>query len=211
MAAYPKKFASIFPAAALRACGWSPLPIFLCLVSGCSTAACRFEIVDHRAGDGDRRYTETFDEAYYDLDGRGNVDIVLRRRQASEAEPADSITQVIHIRSVWRPIPGQTVAGKTQINGCVSYIIVGGRSGATFEGAGSVFFSENEAKGTLTGTLDQASLRPVRRLAGGSSLFERAELSGAFQAHRDKRNTARIINEMNRLFGPLPTYRPDGP
>jgi len=171
---------------------------------GCAVRPSAFEIVDYREPGDAKRYRETFDEAYYDLDQHGNVNIVLRRsggRSAGESE----VTQIIRIRSVWRPVPGKTGSHATQINATVSYYIVGGRVGDTFEGAGSVFFTQNRGKNILTGSLDRAVLRPKRQLATGEPLFARAELSGEFRAARDRRQVVRIINEADRLFGPLPS------
>ncbi|MGB2987339.1 MAG: hypothetical protein WBE26_15850 [Phycisphaerae bacterium] len=182
------------------------LPLFV--ATGCSVRASTFEIVDYREPGKAKRYRETFDEGYYDLDEHGNVDVVLRRAAPGESDPKQTITQTIHIRSVWRSIPGETVAHRTQLNGTVSYHIVAGRIGATFDGAGSVFFNLNYRKDSLTGTLDLAVLRPKRQLATGSSLFKRAELKGEFHATRDPRRVVRIINEMDRLFGPLPPHQP---
>jgi len=172
------------------------------------TPANTFDIVDHRDPSQARRYRETFDEAYYDLADDGNINLVLRRRAPVEKGAKAELTQVIHIRSFWRSVPGQTVAERTQINSCVSYMIVSGEAGATFEGAGSVFFEHDWYGSALSGTLDHAMLKPQRRLATGSEVFARAELSGNFHAERDARQVARLVNEMNRMFGPLPAYQP---
>lgn len=184
--------------------------LLVCVI-GCSARTSTFEIVDYRESGQPKRYRETFNEAYYDVDPHGNVEIVFRRSEPSEADPDREITQVVHIRSVWRSIPGWTVAHSTQINGTVGYLILTGRVGATFEGAGSVFFNENHRKNRLKGTLDLALLRPTRRLAGGNPIFERAELKGKFRAKRDRRRLVRLVNDMNRLFGPLPQYQPPAP
>ena len=129
------------------------------LIAGCSARTSTFDIIDYREGAGARPFRETFDEAYYDFDASGNVDIVLRRIEPADADPGLEITQVIHIRTVWRSIPGKTIAHRTQINAAVSYAIVHGGMQASFEGAGSVFFTENRAKSAINGTLEQALLR----------------------------------------------------
>ncbi len=172
--------------------------------AGCAGQTSVFEIVDHRDSGPPKRYRETFDEAYYDLDGTGNVNIVLRRSEPSKSNPHADVTQVIHLRTVWRSIPGETVAERTQINGTVNYALLSGRIGATFEGAGSVFFRENKRRDALRGSLDLALLKPKRRLTAGSDIFKHAELSGKFHAVRDPRRVTRIVNDLNRLFGPPP-------
>ncbi len=175
-------------------------------VGGCSARTSSFQITDYREGGRPTRYQETFPEAYYALDEHGNVDIILRRSTPAENEPTQNITQVIHIRSVWRPIPGTTVAHATQINATVTYHIISGRMGVTFEGAGSAFYRKSGREDTLSGTLDGAVLNPKRRLASSVDLFKRAEIAGEFSAAHNPRRVVRIINEMDRLFGPLKPY-----
>jgi hypothetical protein len=179
--------------------------LVLAMPLGCSVHPTAFEIVDYRDPGDVKLYRETFDEAYYDLDNQGNVNIVLRRSSGRPGPGKSDVSQIIRIRGVWRPVPGKTGSHPTQINATVSYYIVGGRVGDTFEGAGSVFFTQNRGENTLSGTLDRAVLRPKRQLSPGEPLFARAELSGEFHASRDRRQVVRIMNEADRLFGPLPS------
>lgn len=170
-------------------------------LSACAVRESAFEITDYREPGVEETYRETFDEAYFDIDEHDNVDVVLRRCSPDEEHPSQTITQVIHIRSFWRSIPGTTVAHPTQINGTVRYHIVAGRLGATFEGTGSVFFEPDRSGDTLTGSLDLALLRPKRRLATGGDLFTKAQLTGHFRALRNPRKVVQLVNDMNRLFG----------
>ena len=186
---------------------WYWAAAVLAILPGCTARTSTFEIVDHRDPGSVKRYRETFDESYYDLDGSGNLDLILRRCRTAEGAGESEVTQVIHIRSVWRSIPGATVADKDQINATVCYSIVGRGMGATYEGAGSVFYSSDRGNKTLSGTLDRAILRPVRDLNMGEPLFEQTELSGRFIATRNPRRVVRIVNETERLFGRRPAHR----
>jgi hypothetical protein len=172
---------------------------------GCASPSSKFEIVDYREPGGPKRYAELFDEAYYNLDDDGNVEIVLRRIGPPEVNLGQGITQVIRLHTFWRSIPGNTVATQSQINATVRYHLVAGRTGVTFEGAGSLFFNVNPTEGTLTGSLDRAVLHPRHRLTSGDGLFQRAELSGEFHATHDPRRVRRITNEMDRLFTAVPS------
>lgn len=176
------------------------LPLALVAAIGCALPRSSFVITDFRETNDTRRYRELFDEAYYDQDAHGNVDVVLRREVLSLTEPTHTITQLIHINSVWRSIPGDTVAHSTQINGTVRYCIMAGSAGASFEGAGSVFFTQNKSLDELHGTLEVASLKPRYQRGGGYDLFRRAEIEGEFHARRDRRRVVRLIQEMSRTF-----------
>ena len=176
--------------------------IAMSVVCGCAGSGSVFEIVDYRSDAPPHRYREVFSEAFFEFDGTGNVDVVLRRSQPSAGHADREITQIIHLRSLWRPIPGETVAERTQINGTVTYCIISGNLGATFEGAGSLFFTHNKRKDLLEGSLELAMLRPTRQLTSTSDFFDKAELSGRFTARRDGRRVKRIVNDINRRFGP---------
>ncbi len=178
------------------------LPILLTLQAcGCArTRISEFQITNYDEHGQVQRYVTTFDEAYYDIDGQGNLDVALRRSEPSDRDAAVDIVQVLCLRTVWRSIPGRTVAESMQINATVSYSILRGGDGTTFEGAGSVFFKQKRKTDALEGTLDLAALKPTRTLAAGSELFRQAELTGRFLAKRDPRKVVRIINEMDRRF-----------
>ncbi len=178
--------------------------------TGCSSPAPSsvFKIIDHRYPGEAQRYHEDFDECYYGIGEGGNVDIVLSRTTPGENDPRETFRQVIHIKGVWRCIPGDTVSHRTQINATVIYHIISGRVGMTFEGAGSLFYTLDKSEGTLTGALELAHLLPKRQLVSRGELFERAELTGQFQATRNERRVTRTINEMKRLFGTLRTNQP---
>jgi len=177
------------------------VPVCLLSLSACSVRESTFDIVDHRRPGVEERYHERFDEAFFDIDPDGNVDVVLQRRSPDEEHPSQMIIQVIHIRSFWRSIPGTTTAHSTQINATIRYHVLAGRLGATFEGTGSVFFYLDREGRTLTGSLDVGLLEPKRRLMTGGDLFDKAELRGRFRAAHNPRKVVQLINEMNRLFG----------
>lgn len=161
----------------------------------------RLEIADLSDAQNIRRYQEDFVEAFYDLDGHGNLNLVLRRKGGENSE-GGNLTQVVRVRTVWRPVANRSVSKPTQINAVVSYYAVGGRVGDTFEGAGAVFFHASE-KDVLEGSVDRAVLRAKRQLSSAQALFPRAELSGKFRAIRDRRQVVRIVNELEQQFGPL--------
>ncbi len=164
----------------------------------------RFEVIDYRASGAEARYRETFTEGYYDLDAAGNLNVVLSREKRDPEDPASQITQVIHIRTFWRSIPGVTVAERSQINAEVAYYIVSGDVGQSFEGAGSVIYHADRDDDQITGQLDLARLKPARQLIAADDLFERVDLSGTFVATRNRRRVHDTVHDMTRRFGPRP-------
>jgi hypothetical protein len=173
----------------------------LLAIVGCAAPGSQFQIVNYREGAGAERFEETFPEAWYDVDASGNIDIVLRRETPGAVDRSDTVLQLVHMRTFWRCIPGITVAHRTQINGTVTYGILNGSLGATFEGSGSVFVDLGEKGAPLTGTLELARLRPVRQLVEGTAIFNKVELTGRFEAAFDPGKTVALMNELERTFG----------
>ena len=172
-------------------------------VCGCSQKVTRFVIDDCGSGEASS-FFEEFHEAYYGTDSFGNVDIVCRR-SVQESNPDDEpLVQVLHIRSFWRPHPGVTSAEPSMINALVSYMIVSGNTGTSFDGAGFVSFRQDRKKSTLTGKLESARLTPYRRLGDAPNIFEKPEISGEFIAQKNMRKVVAILNEMKRTLGPMP-------
>ncbi len=176
------------------------------LLIGCAPRRSQFLITDFRRSNEVTTYRTEFDEAYFDVDPQGNVDLVLRRVTPSEDDPRHPVTQIVHIKTFWRSMPGRTVASKMQLNGTVSYVLFRGTFGASFDGAGSVFFSFEDGEETLVGELERALLKPVRTSRDDLETLGHAKLEGQFRARRDPRKTTRIRHEIDRLLGPLPLY-----
>ena len=175
-------------------------------VWGCQPKTTQFDIIDYRGPGAPDRYFQAFDECYYCLDPEGNLDMVaLHRSPGTSGAPT---TQLVHVETFWVSVPGRTRVDVTMINALVSYWIVSGPVGASFEGSGFVSFDENRNRSRLTGHLELSSLSPQRRLGPAERLFERAELSGRFVAKRNKAKVISLLHDMRRRFGPLPEYAP---
>ncbi len=178
--------------------------ILLLWLLGCGPKATQFHVVDYRPSGEAHGYFQAFDECYYCTDAHGNVDIVARHTTVNGESP--TTTQVVHMRTFWVPKPGRTYAERTMINATVSYLIVSGPDGATFEGSGFLCFRPDRKRQQIKGRLELSSLKPQRRLGSAERLFDKAELSGEFVAKRDKARVIATLREMRRLFGPMPEY-----
>ena len=184
--------------------------LFLVVVpaGGCTRQINRFNIQDHRALGPAQNYFERFDECFYCRDAFGHYDIVARRRGTAGSSDGPPFDQIIYIRQVWEAKPGRTAAESSMINATVSYLIVGQDGGASFEGGGFITLQENRRGDQLTGHLESSDLNPQRRRGSVPDVFAKASVTGRFRARRDKRQVVRVVNEMKRLFGPLPPYEP---
>ena len=174
---------------------------------GCAPRSTRFYVDDHRPDAPAKRYYEEFPECYYSMDAHKGVDIVARREIPSD-DGDGQIVQVIHIRRVWAAVPGRTYVEESMINSTVSYMIVDPNGATSFEGGGFVTFRENRSETQIAGKLESSALTPQRAIGQGGELFDRVSVTGTFRATHDKHQAIRILNEMKRLLGPLPSYQP---
>jgi len=197
-----------------RRCGVAT--VLLIIASGCQLPGTRFEIVDFRRGEAAVQYFEEFDECFFRVDPVGNVDVVARRKRPSTADPDIDIVQLVHVRTFFTPVPGRMNVESTMINTTISYLIVSGRTGASFEGGGFVSFDQSPTarrgwvmrERELTGRVESSSLSPQRRRGDAPQIFQRARVVGRFRAVEDARQVVRLLNDMRRQLGPLPPYEP---
>jgi hypothetical protein len=166
----------------------------------------RFDVLNYQPNGEVERLHDVFDEAYYHVTPSGNVDIIARRAvRAAPGQPA--VVQIVHLRTIFRAVPGTTYADRTMINGTATYAIVVGRGGTSFEGGCFLTFTEDKRAGVLTGHLEHARLNANRQVGEGAGVFHQAEVTGTFRAIRDPQKTVGLLNELNRFFGPQPNYQ----
>ena len=169
----------------------------IALPAGCAVDSASIQIVERPNTLETRRYQETFDEAFYDLSPSGELCLVFRKRQPAGRQGRE-LTQTIVVETLWRSMPGVTIAHSTQINAIVTYGLAGEQIVQTLSGAGSVFFEQNDAGDRLTGTLPHVTLES-KSAAMGDGFLQRVELCGEFSARRDSLQALRIANETKRL------------
>lgn len=173
---------------------------------GCtSPPQSRLQLVNYAEPGNVQRLSLDFDDSVYRIQPDGNLTLVLRSSADRDAG-RQGAEQVVYVKTVWRSIPGETFAGETQINGTVTYAVLGRGVDSTYEGAGAVYFWTDPWTGVASGRLSRVILLPRRQLAHGEPLFRQVELSGDFQAREDARLAVQTVNDVNRYFGPrLPT------
>jgi len=176
----------------------------LVVLCGCQEKPTRMELTTFR----DPRYPETwaatFQEGYYRRAEHGNVDIVLRSTQPAEKDPTQTIEQIVHIRTLWRPIPGKTLAESSMINALISYVILTPPTGISYDGSGFVSFSLRWRSDEIRGQIEQAELRPRRRCGGAADPFGPVQLRGEFSARPDGPRVLKALHRIEALLGPIP-------
>ncbi len=176
-------------------------------LGGCRRPVTQVNVLSLRDPSAPRSYFSRFDESYFRFDSHGNLDLVLRGRNEGDPERpggAEVITEVVHVRAFWTPVPGKTFANASMINARARYTILTEAVGIAYEGAGFVSFRLDRKKRKLTGKLEAAQLTPVVERGDARDLFGPAQVTGEFLAHKDERQVIRILNEVRILLEPPP-------
>ena len=176
------------------------------VATGCASPGATVRLLDYSGSGTPQPYVENFPEAYYALDPQGNVDLILRRAEEPSGGEGE-VVQLVHLRSVWRSIPGRTVADATQINAAVRYEITTAGEVLRLEGAGSVFFYKSGEGAELVGSVDEAFLKADGQAHAAELPFGRVKLSARFRAQCDPRRVKRWMNELDRSFPAPPGGR----
>jgi hypothetical protein len=169
---------------------------------GCRTPDSTLRVTELVERGGARTYQETFPESYYSLDPWGNLDLVLLRNRPSGTDQRLRSEQIVHVRGVWRSIPGVTNVNETQINGVVVYAVLQTGQESSYEGAGFLFFRKKAMEEVILGSFHRVRIRPARGQGEAPPLWGPAELSGRFRAVRDDARVARTINDLTRRLLP---------
>ncbi|MCB9866649.1 MAG: hypothetical protein H6816_08460 [Phycisphaerales bacterium] len=176
-------------------------------LTGCAEPRTEFDVVNVQGVGQRERFHQPFDECFYTIDRGGQVDMVARRVERGP-NPGERVAQVIHVQTEFRAVPGSTPAESSMINATVHYAVLDGQGGVCYEGAGFFSTKEDPETGVMTGALERARLEENRAAGQGASVFNRVELTGTYRAIRNRRRVVRLLNELDRLFGPQPDYRP---
>jgi hypothetical protein len=180
----------------------------IALVTGCQPTTNTFQLINYRHGGGTERFQQQFDECYYSVHSDGNVEIVAQRRSRELGASKLDVTQILHVRTLYRAIPGRTAVDRSMINASITYAIVSDAGGACYEGGGFLTGRQRNGKAKFVGHLEDAKLHPSRSVGDAPGLFDLAQLHGHFTARRDRARVVAILNELDRLFGPRPRYEP---
>ena len=205
----------------------------LLLAGGCRQIETRFDVLSFRNADQPEQFTERFEFGSFSVDAQNNWDIAfeipasrvevqrpLPVTSSPDSQPADEsdrpmrtettiMSQYIHIRVFWRPLPGTTYAESTQTDASIVYCLITGDSAISYEGAGFVYFTQSYDKQTITGQIESATLVPVRTVGEPVDLFGPCRLQGFFVAHQDRRRVVSILQRVRKTLG-RPVVQPGG-
>ena len=141
-----------------------------------------------------------FNRVVFLVNPSGLLELGMRVEQPSKTDPTQTITQLIHIREVWKPVPGMTAIESTQINVQVRYAILTPPTGVRYDGAGFVYAKISKDGKNATGKIESGRLAPSHRMADAVLPFGVARFSGPFRAVKNEGEVIEIARQLELLF-----------
>ena len=125
---------------------------------GCNKSVTQLRIESHRPPNPPAILSERFPEAWFAWDAHGNVDLILKSVEPSALDGDGQLLQVFWARMFWKPVPGTTYAERTQTNANFGYAILDLDRTVSYEGAGFIYMSLNQAQTTMSGSIESGTL-----------------------------------------------------
>lgn len=185
---------------------WSGLPLGLVLV-GCAPPPNRIYIETFEEPLAPKKYTTDFTEAYFARSADGGLDILLRWKQPTQADPTQEMEQIVHAHTFWVPVYGTTRAEASMLNTTLRFMILTPPTGVGYQGAGFLTFTIDRAGERLDGRIESGELAPKQAVGGARKPFGPARISGRIRAVRDRRQLLRLLQEAERNLHDAPSRR----
>lgn len=150
-----------------------------------------------------KKYTTDFAEAYFARAADGGLDVLLRWKQPTQADPTQDIEQIVHAHAFWTPVLGTTRAEASMLNATLRFMILTPPTGVEYDGAGFITFKLDRSGNILDGRIESGELTPRQTVGGAQKPFGPARISGQIQATQNRRQILRFLQEAElRLRSP---------
>ncbi|MGQ9649446.1 MAG: hypothetical protein ACUVXJ_05005 [Phycisphaerae bacterium] len=169
-------------------------------LAGCSSQSTRIHLTTYDEAGREQHHYADFNRAAFLVNPSGLVELGMRVEQPSKLDPTQTITQLVHIKEVWKPVPGRTAVERTQINVQVRYAILTPPTGVRYDGAGFLYAKFKEGSTTISGEIESGRLAPSYRMAEAVLPFGVARISGTFRAVKNPGEVIEIARQLDLLF-----------
>lgn len=178
----------------------------LAVAVGCAPDGTRLEFTTFGHDNSSRQFYGEYTEAYYRQLTNGTLELLLRAEAPSSLDPKQNITQLIYLKTFWKPRPGRTAAEATQINANVQYAMLTPPTGVRYDGSAFLIANHDRNSGELVGRIESGTLIPRYRMGSAAEPFASAKFIGGFRATENPRKVLQgfhtLQNEFKERLGP---------
>ncbi len=171
------------------------------LAVGCQTPrTSRLDFTLFESEGQENRHYADFNDAFYRVSAGSTLEIVLRATKPSSIDPTQTITQVLYLKTYWRPIPGTTAVEATQINARVQYAVLTPPTGVRYDGGAFISYKIDKKSGVLTGKIESGTLSPKFRMGDAVEPFGAARFTGHIRATEKSRDVVSTLQMLESQF-----------
>jgi hypothetical protein len=171
------------------------VPLLAVVLGGCAKTPNRIYVETFNDPLAPKKYNTDFTEAYYAKAADGGLDLLLRWKQPTKADPTQEMEQVIHAHAFWTPVLGTTRAEASMINATLRFMILTPPTGVGYEGAGFITFKIDPKQRILDGQIESGELVPKQSVGGAKKPFGPARISGTIRAIESRRQILRLLQD----------------
>ncbi len=170
------------------------------IVLGCAPKGTRLEFTTFGRDNTSRQFYGEYTEAYYRQMGNGTIELLLRAEAPSSLDPKQSITQLIYLKTFWKPRPGVTAAEPSQINAHVQYAMLTPPTGVRYDGSAFLLGHKDRSSGEYVGRIESGTLIPRYRMGNAAEPFASAKFIGGFRATENPRKVLQGLHTLQNEF-----------
>ncbi|HSW44964.1 MAG TPA: hypothetical protein VLM89_05290 [Phycisphaerae bacterium] len=148
----------------------------------------------------EHRHYADFQEASYQAMPGGVLELVLRSERPSSVDLTQTITQILYVKSFWRPQPGTTFVESSQINARAVYAVLTPPTGVRYDGGAFISYKIDRNTGELKGTIESGSLVPRYRLGDAVEPFGSCRFTATIRAAERPRDVVTTLQMLESRF-----------
>jgi len=167
---------------------------------GCASEPMRVHLTTYDETGAAQEHYADFTRAYYTTGPNGLMAWALSTEQPSPDDPTQIVTQIVHIREIWKTRPGKTFANASQINAQVRYAILTPPTGVRYDGSAFITYKSKRFSDVQICEIEAGRLTPSKRMGDVTVPFGPARFNGTFEATENQATVAEAAQLIDALF-----------
>jgi len=170
------------------------------LVAGCCHNAPRMNLTTYdECGQPQEHFTH-FSHAVYRVIPGGPLEMVMETETPSSIDPAQSIRQVIYLKTFWYPQPGRTFVESTQMDANTMYAIMTPPTGIRCDGSAMLTYKWNNKGEPIKAYIESGILTPKYRMGDAVEPFGPSRFTGRVTLYEDPGEVVKTLQYLETQF-----------
>jgi hypothetical protein len=170
------------------------------LTAGCCHKAPRMNLTTYdECGQPQEQFTH-FSQAVYRIIPGGPIEMVMETETPSSIDPAQSIRQVVYLKTFWYPQPGRTFVESTQMDATTIYAILTPPTGIRCDGSAMLTYKWNKKGEPIKAYIESGILTPKYRMGDAVEPFGPSRFTGTVTLYEDPGQVVKTLQNLETQF-----------